>query len=270
MSVAERTANLVLDKLNISSPDDLLHLKQIIYARGAIYREWPIQGAEARLMIGQGKPIITVSSSPLINHQRRRFSVVHELGHLELHHGSGLLMSCTKEDIQYKPDNTNIDLEQEANQFASAFLMPARFVQKPFSESEPSFDLISEWATELATSLTATAIRFVQFTPEPVAVVYTYRGVIQYFHASASFTELGVFPDVKRTVGTNTDAQKIFNGIATKNQWREVKALDWFRLNKTAFDKADMIKEWSINMQTYEAVLSLLWVYEPLGEDEDW
>ena len=75
---------------------------------------------------------------------------------------------------------------------------------------------------------------------------------------------------MKNQLGTNTDAQKIFKGISTKNQWREVRALDWFRENKTAFDKKDMIKEWSINMPTYEAVLSFLWVHKPLGEDEDW
>ena len=269
MSIAETTADLVLDKLNISKPDDLHFLKQIVFALRAIYREYPIQGSEARIMIGHGKPIITVSTS-LANLERRRFSIAHELGHLELHRGSGLLMSCTKDDIQYKPNNTNVDVEQEANQFAYAFLMPARFVQKPFSESEPSFDLVVDWATILETSLTATAFRFTKFCSEPVAVVYSQQGVIQYFHASASFTELGVFPDVKNKVGVNTNARKLFDGIDTKNQWREVGALDWFREDKTAFDRRDTIKEWSIHMPSYDAVLSLLWVDEPLGEDEDW
>lgn len=269
MSVAETTANLVLDKLNISKPDDLHFLKQIVFARGAIYREYPIFGAEARIMIGHGKPIITVSTS-LTNPERRRFSIAHELGHLELHRGSGLLMSCTKDDIQYKPNIVSIDIEQEANQFASAFLMPARFVQKPFSESEPSFELIADWAKTLETSLTATAFRFTKFCSEPVAVVYSQQGIIQYFHSSTSFTELGVFPNVKNKVGIATDAQKLFDGIGTKSRWREVRALDWFREDKTAFDRRDTIKEWSIHMPSYNAVLSLLWVDEPLGEDEDW
>jgi len=270
MSFAERTADSVLDKLRISSPDDLLHLKKIVYARGAIYREWPIQGAEARLMIGQGKPIITVSSSPSINSDRRRFSVAHELGHLELHRGMDLLMSCTNQDIQYKPDNTEIDAEQEANQFASAFLIPARFVEKPFTESEPSFDLISEWATKLETSLTATAFRFARFTPEPVAVVFSYKGVIQYFQPSSEFLDLEVFPDVKNRMGSTTSAYKLFQNIPIKNQWHEVKASEWFRTNNNAYDKTDVIKEWSISMPSYEAVLSLLWVHEPLGGELDW
>ncbi|MBN1454315.1 MAG: ImmA/IrrE family metallo-endopeptidase [Anaerolineales bacterium] len=270
MNFPERTANSVIDKLSISSPDDLLQLKKIIYARGAIYREWPIQGAEARLMIGHGKPIITISSSPTINHHRRRFSTAHELGHLELHRGMGLLVSCTNQDIQYKPDNTDIDIEQEANQFAAAFLIPARFVEKPFTENEPSFDIIADWASTLETSLTATALRFVRFTPKPVAVVYSSQNIIRYFQPSKEFMELGVFPDVKNLVGTHTDAKKLFQGISIKNQWREVRATEWFREDSTAFDEADVIREWSISMPSYQAVLSLLWVHEPLGEDLDW
>lgn len=270
MSLAERTASTVLDKLGISKIDDLLLLKEIVYAQGAILREGPLEGAEACLVVGPGRPIITVSSSPSINPHRRRFSIAHELGHLELHRGTGLLMNCTKRDIQYKPDNTNVDTEQEANQFASAFLIPSRFVENPFTENDPSFDIISEWAANLETSLMATAFRFARFTPEPVAIVYSVRSIIQYFQPSSEFMELGVFPDVKNPVGTNTDARKLFQGLAVKSQWQIVRASEWFREDNTAFDKTDVIREWSVSMPSYEAVLSLLWVHEALGEDSDW
>ena len=56
---------------------------------------------------------------------------------------------------------------------ASAFLIPSRFVERPFTDNEPSFDLITEWAEKLETSLTATAFRFARFTSEPVAIVYS-------------------------------------------------------------------------------------------------
>jgi hypothetical protein len=186
-----------------------------------------------------------------------------------MHRGTDLLMSCTKGDIQDMAINTDVDPEHEANQFASAFLIPARFVEGAFTESEPSFDIIFEWAARLETSLTATAFRFVRFTPEPVAVIYSLRGTIQYFQPSPGFMELGVFPDVKKPVGTGTDARKLFEGMDISSQWREVRASGWFRENRAAFDKTDMIKEWSIGMPSYEAVLSLLWVDKPLGENPD-
>lgn len=270
MGVAETAANKILNELGIFQPDDLLQLKQIVFARGAIYREQPITGAEARLLTGHGKPVITVSSSPTINPQRRRFSVAHELGHLEIHRDSALLINCAKDDIQYKPNNAKLNIEQEANQFASSFLMPERFVQKPFSQKEPSFDTISEWSTKLDTSLTATAIRFTQLVIEPVAVVFSVDGIIQYFNASPAFSELGVFLDVKKPVGTSTVAKKLFSGLSVMSQWHETRAIDWFRENRDAFDKKDVIKEWSIRMIAYRAVLSLLWVHKPLGEDDNW
>ncbi len=268
MSFAERVADRVLEELKICTPEDLQYLRQIVYARGANYREWPIEGAEARLIFGLGRPLITVSSSPTINHHRRRFGIVHELGHMEMHRGNRVIINCTERDIQFSPSNTEIDIEKEANQFASAFLLPSKFVERPFSDSEPSFDLISEWATILDASLTATAIRFTRFTPEPIATVYSYQGKIKYFYPSTEFDELGVFPNVRNPVGANSQAHRLFKGALVKSGWRKVKASEWFREDANAFSDSDMIQEWSIGMQNYDAVLSLLWVDEALGLDD--
>lgn len=270
MADPETKANHVLDWLEISVMEDLLLLDEIVYARGALIRECPMEGAEARLLVGPGKPIISVSSSPFAHPHRRRFSIVHELGHLEMHRGTGLLRSCTKMDIQEKPTGASNNAEQEANQFASAFLIPARFVEQPFAKNEPSFSLISEWAEKLSTSLTATALRFTCFTREPVAVVFSYRGTIQYFQPSSEFIELGVFPDVNHPMGSNTGARKLFSGRAVSQAWQEVRAAEWFREDRRAFDRDDTIREWSIGMPNYEAVITLLWVSEPLGQNDGW
>jgi len=270
MANPETIADYVLDRLEISVMEDLLLLDEIVHARGALIRECPMEGAEARLLVGPGKPIISVSSSPFVHAHRRRFSIVHELGHLEMHRGTSLLRSCTKMDIQEKPTRASNNAEQEANQFASSFLIPARFVEQPFAENEPSFGLVSEWAEKLSTSLTATALRFTRFTREPVAVVYSFRGTIQYFQPSSEFLELGVFPDVNHPMGSNTGAKKLFNGRVVSHEWQEVRAAEWFREDKSAFDRNDTIREWSIGMPSYEAVLTVLWVNEPLGQNDGW
>lgn len=270
MGHPETTANRVLDRLEISVAEDLLLLDEIVYARGALIRECPMEGAEARLLAGLGRPIISVSSSRYIHPRRRRFSIVHELGHLEMHRRTSLLKSCTKADIQDRPTSTSIETEQEANLFASAFLIPTRFVEKPFVENEPSFEIISEWAGKLQTSLTATALRFTHFTHELVAVVYSFQGTIQYFQPSSEFLELGVFPNVNGPVGPHTGARNLFSGKDIPYQWQEVRAAEWFRENKSAFDRNDTIREWSIGMPSFEAVLSLIWVNEPLGQNDGW
>lgn len=270
MNHAELTADHVLDRLGIINSEDLLLLNEIIYERGLIIRECPMTGSEARLLIGSGRPIISVSSSIMVNPQRRRFSIAHELGHFELHRGKTPFQYCTPRDIHESLNNSIENDEIEANQFASAFLLPARFVEKPFSENKPSFTLISEWAKKLETSLTSTAIRLTTFTKEPVAVVYSEKGVIKYFQPSREFDGLGVFPDVGNFVKINTGAKSLFYGSENLNQWQEVRAAYWFRENRDAFDRNDTIQEWSIKMPNYEGVLSLIWVKDPLGQKNGW
>ena len=80
--------------------------------------------------------------------------------------------------------------------------------------------------------------------------------------------ELGVFPDVNQPVGSNTGARKLFIRREVSRQWQEVRAAEWFIENKSAFDRGDTIRELSIGMPNYEAVLSLLWVNEPLGQND--
>lgn len=267
MSLPETRANTILDELGINSPEDLLLLRQIVRARGVRYREEALDGTEARLTVGAGAPIMTISTSRETTPQRKRFSIGHELGHKELHADRMLSFSCLPNDIQYKPDLIDNVLEQEANQFAASFLMPARFVEYPFSQEQPSFDLIRDWSNRLQTSLTATALRFVTFSQEPIAVIFSQGGIIRYFEPSPEFLDLEVFPDVHDSMGQNTIASRIFRGVDTKSEWKAVKASDWFRENPDAYDPTDTILEWSIGMRAYNAVLSLLWVNEPLGND---
>ena len=264
MSPPESIANYILDQLEIYHPDDLLLLRQIVVQRGAEYQEKFLEGAEARLTLGLKKPIISISTR-ISNPQRKRFSIAHELGHLELHARLNKSFHCSSDDIQYMPDLTRDELEMEANQFAGSFLIPSRIVKSQFSTNDPSFDLIKDWSERLQTSLTATAFRFVRYTPEPIAVVFSLNGVIQYFQSSNEFNELGVFPDVKGNVGRNSIAYQLFRDFSINKEWESVRANNWFRKNNNAFDSTDNVKEWSIGMPRYNSVLTLLWVDEPLG-----
>ena len=264
MDLPETIADNVLDQLEIIFPDDLLLLKQIIHQRGAIYDEKYLEGAEARLTLGLDKAIISVSTK-IKSFQRKRFSIAHELGHLELHSQLKRSFFCNPSDIQYKPDQAGLKIEQEANKFAASFLMPSRFIEKPFVEEKPSFDLIKEWSNTLQTSITATAFRFVKYTKEPIAVTYLHKGIIQYFQSSTEFNELGVFLRVGELVGRSSIAYQLVHNYSLQDEWQTVKAINWFRKNEDAFDSSDNIQEWSIGMPRYNGILSLLWVRDPLG-----
>jgi len=265
MSYAENVANRTLDRVPVLVPEDLLLLEQIVWRlRGRIVEE-PLRGAEAELLlVPNGRSIITISSL-INNYHRKRFSIAHELGHLQMHREE--IKICSREDITESKRVDERDLEQEANVFASSFLMPERFVKPYFSEdTDPSMAAIQKVSTVFQVSLTAAACRNIDFSSEPIAVVYLKAGRIQWFKATHGFYDAGVFVNVSEMVGANTSAGKFFRGLAVPDGWHSSPATDWLRAGN--FRRGAQIKEWSINMMNYESVLSLLWVNEEIDDDD--
>lgn len=265
MSYSEDVANRTLDRVPILVLEDLLLLEQIVWRlRGRIVEE-PLQGAEAELLlVPNGRAIITISSL-INNYRRKRFSIAHELGHLQMHREE--IKICTREDITDVKRVGQRDLEQEANVFASCFLMPARFVKPYFyPDNGPSMAAIQKVSDLFEVSLTAAACRSIDFSSEPVAIVYLRAGKIQWFKATQDFLDVGIFVNVGEMVGVNTSAGRFFRGLSAPDGWRSSDATDWLRASN--FRRGAQIKEWSINMMNYESVLTLLWVDEEIDDDD--
>ena len=95
------------------------------------------------------------------------------------------------------------------------------------------------------TSLTATALRFLDFTKEPVAVV-----------------------DVRGKLGQRSKAANffIFSGRALPQRWERVPASDWFKEGKYSQDA--YISERSVGMPKYNSILTLLWIDDVLYDDD--
>lgn len=268
MPYAHSIAEKVLDGLPVLVPEDLKYLKQIVWKRGAFIREELIQGAEARLLVIPGKKSIITISSSISNPQRKRFGIVHELGHLELHQGELGMTICTNIDIDDTHRLSGPDLEQEANQFAACFLMPERFVGEKFANQDPSFDLIQEVHNKLDVSITAAALRLIDFSPERLAVVFSHNNIIKRFKSTQDFDDDEIFINVREVVGRNTTAGRIFAGLPIKDGWREVLASDWLR--DGGYRKDARIKEWSVDMLNYGLVLTLLWIDDDIFPPEDY
>lgn len=260
----EIVANEVIEELQITNPEDLKLLSQIAFARGAIVREDQLVGAEARLTYLRGTSIITVSSN-IVSSERKRFSICHELGHLEMH---PRLFLCTENNISDKAlaETEKEKDEFQANQFASAFLLPSRFVERIFVENIPTFELIQDVASSYSTSLTATALRMIDFSQEPVAVVYSESGKIKWFKGTEDFMKMEVFVNVRAPVNPISNAGRLFHGKDIRDGWREEPADYWLREGNYREDAT--IKESSFYMPNYDAVLTLLWIDEII-EHED-
>ncbi|HQY64065.1 MAG TPA: ImmA/IrrE family metallo-endopeptidase [Polyangiaceae bacterium] len=82
---------------------------------------------------------------------------------------------------------TGTGREAEANDFASELLMPEVLFKKGCDRNRPSLRDVGELAEEFSTSLTATALRFIRFAPEPCAVVHSTSGSVDWLDWTPNF-----------------------------------------------------------------------------------
>ena len=182
-----RAARAVLGECGISTlpvhPEEICALKGIHYSHDVDLPE-EFWGA---LMRQDGEFVILISANcPTVEH--RRFSAGHELGHYHLpSHLEALLGSGIH---QSGPSYASADpFEQEANAFSSELLMPEPLVAPLLRRSEIGLSSIRAIAEGCETSFTSAAIRYTQLTPDPVAIVLSYEGTVEFSYVAPALWE---------------------------------------------------------------------------------
>jgi Zn-dependent peptidase ImmA (M78 family) len=255
MSEPAQLAEQVVADLSISDPADL-DVQAIAWELGAFVREEPLDGAAARVARYGEKAIITVSTR-LREPGQRRFAVAHELGHLVLHGKDSALCLCLESDLEMNARASRRggaaahDREHDANRFASALLMPTRLLQ-PRCGGKPCFATIESLIEAFKASLTATAIRYIDFCKELGAVVYSQNRRIKWYRPTKDF-------DLHVKVGDEVDAYSIaddcFSGKTVPRRPTRVDASCWLAWG---YKKDATILEESRSLASYDAVLTLL------------
>lgn len=199
-----------------------------------------------------------------------RFTVAHELGHYFLPdhpeklfpNGSGLHQSKSG-FISHDP------LERQADLFASALLMPDLLFSKAVDRAGVGFEAIEKLAKECKTSITATAIRYTQFSDEAVAVIVSSGRQIDYCFMSDRIRDLRGITWIKKgdmlSTGTTT-AQ--FN--ADPSNIEQAKQEEGTSFLDDWFDGAPQIEvnEDVVGLGSYGKTLTVIFTDEDL-EDED-
>jgi Zn-dependent peptidase ImmA (M78 family) len=75
--------------------------------------------------------------------ERQRFSIAHEIGHYLLHEGKLIVDRDIKYQVNYRNSKSSLGIDSEeieANQFASALLMPDKFIIEDLKEYEFDID----------------------------------------------------------------------------------------------------------------------------------
>lgn len=162
-----RPAETLLSELGISDPRDI-DVDAIAMCVGAEVEYRDMVGCEAQIIGYRDRAVIHVRKST--PYHRRRFSAGHELGHW--HHHRGQSFSCRPQDIGRPMDETSRDVERVADVYAADLLLPPFMVAPRLAAMEPvRLEDIAELARDFSTSVTATAIRVMRITKDPVILV---------------------------------------------------------------------------------------------------
>lgn len=257
-SLARIKAREILASLRIVHPSEI-EVEDIAWVRGVLVREAPLEGAEGRLVRRGSRGIITVKAD-IREPGKRRFVAAHELGHFELHVDSDQLTLCADEDLLYWYKRIRPE-EPEASEFAAELLMAEGLFGPRCRGAQPSLELVEALAEEFRTTLTATALRYMEFCPHRCAIVISEEGKIKWCRGAEHF---GYRLPVGAKLHPDSYAIDFFNGKQIPQTMQSVLAGAWISGKK--LNPNGIIKEHSRALPRYNAVLTLLWIDKDIDE----
>lgn len=245
-------ARSIIDTLDLYEPS-MIDVEAIAMLRGLICVSEGIAGAEGRLVRGLEGGIIRLRSG-ILGEGRKRFTIAHEIGHFELHHTANRRL-CTEADLDSWAPSAKED-EYQANLFAAELLMPERLFASQCRRVRPCLEHIEQLGSLFRTSLTATAIRFVNFSPEECAIIFSQDGKIRWGYPGREF-RFNYIPS-GRELDQLSLAYDYFHGGSVDRRQQNVDASAWFP--QIRFKQDAMLKEQSWRLGGFGAVITLLWI----------
>lgn len=236
----------------LRSPTDLV-LEDLAMAMGVVVIEDSLDSADAWLLRKGKKGLIRVKKD-IPQPGRKRFAIAHEIGHWRLHEQESQILACT--DVDMRGDYKGSDTEIEANHFASELLMPGSLFRLAIKGSRPAPDLINGLASQFGTTRTATAVRFVELSEEPCAMIISYAGKIKWWRASKDW-QGPLWISSGKEVSPRTLAGMHFSATSSLCEVRPVALGEWAQRFP---DEAEDAMEAIIPLGATGAVLTTLWV----------
>ena len=248
-----RLAHEILRYYGIIDPGQI-DLNAICLDKGVLVIEAPLKGALARLIRnGKNKAVVRVSDS-IREVGQRRFAIAHEFGHFILHREQNQLSLCYRSELLFHYRHELPPEEQEANIFAVELLMPDFLFEPRCSRESPTVATIKKLSTEFKTSLTATSLRYLDFTRHICAAIFSVRGKVKWFRTCENFP-LRLL-DIGAMVDPGSVAGRLFAGHPDPERLQQVPVETW--VEDPAFSQSFTVQEDAINLTTYHTVISLI------------
>lgn len=251
---AEHAAYALLAKHFISDPKDI-DLEGILAVEGGFLAYKPMVGAQGRIVLKNNSAIITINAN-VEQESKRRFILGHEIGHFTLHKKlPQRSYNCSPQDLM--DWSRKHAVETEANEFASALLMPSKIFKSITKSQGLSYEILQELQDVFGTSFTATAIRYTLIGDVPSAIIAMRNGLVEFAKFSADFP--GQFIPNRTKIPYDTVANDVLNGETPSKKPTLVNLKDWFLSGLE-----DKYYNWKVNelciaSQRHNLILSMLW-----------
>lgn len=159
-------SEILLQELGVTDPGEI-DLEAIAWYQGVTVKYRSLDGCEARIIGVGDKAVVTIHSERGV--ARQRFSLAHELGHWHHHRGQSFI--CRSDEIGNQSSKMP-EHEKVADAYAANLLMPW-YLFSPLARAlkRPSIEGIKMLGDRFKSSLTATAIRFVESNVRPTMIV---------------------------------------------------------------------------------------------------
>jgi Zn-dependent peptidase ImmA (M78 family) len=223
------------------------------------------------MLVRYGNQFAIAYATHYENEGFENFSVAHELGHYFLPgHVDSIIGDSGSHESRAGFSSSN-KYEAEADRFAAAFLMPRHLFFPQLMRAGDGLDAIINLADLCKTSLHATAIRYVQCTRDPIAIVVSEGNIINHCFMSASLKNLDGIDWLKRrervpkntaTFTFNTAQENVLKGVRV-DETSDLQ--DWFGGHRSIEINEDVI-----GLGRYGKTLTLLHSIDlPEPEDEE-
>jgi len=247
-------AREIIRVLKIKHPSEI-SIEDIAWTQGMLVREDFLEGSDGRLIIQGKRGIVTVKKN-IPEPGRKRFVAAHELGHFEMHKNQNIVTSCSDRDMLFWQHTHNE--EADANDFAVEILMPQDLFEPKCDKKKPTISFIEELSEEFQTTLTATALRYIEFTPERCALIISEDKKIKWFRITEDF---GFWFERGAKLDPDSYAYDFFSDGDIPMEPQKVPATAWLS-NKELW--CYQIQEHSKPLPRYNSVLTLLWIYQDM------
>lgn len=200
---SQRWAIHLSQLLNAANPPDRYQFDIAEFAKeisAALFPEDPIaevrsidlQECEGTLLPSESRRRWGIYVNQSGSLRRRRFTAAHELGHYLIHrrqYPDGL--RCDEAAVDGR---NGVEIEREANDFASTLLMPLDDFRRQISaKSEANFDLLSGCAARYDVSLAAAILRWLRYTERRAMIVVSRDGYVKWAWSSTPALKSGRF-----------------------------------------------------------------------------